>query len=209
VSPALRADRAGPRGPGPSVRRRGWRRQPHLGRAPDEVSNLSGETGPLSGVLCLGALPFGTTVDETISFAIFDRFVEAGGTFIDTANKYSFWIDGATGDESEALLGRWFAARRNRDRILLASKVGARPERPGLGLEPAEGLSAKASITGSTSTDRSRPSRPGDQNRSGCSPTTRYRACPKSGGRNPPRSSFELAATSENPAGNTSKSDTW
>lgn len=106
--------------------------------------NLSGETGPLSSVLCLGALPFGTTVDETISFAILDRFVEAGGTFIDTANNYSFWIDGATGDESEALLGRWFAARRNRDRILLASKVGARPERPGLGLEAAEGLSAKA-----------------------------------------------------------------
>jgi len=105
---------------------------------------LRGEAGPLASVLCLGALPFGTTVDETTSFAILDRFVEAGGTFIDTADNYSFWIDGATGDESEALLGRWLAARGARDRIVLASKVGARPEQPGLGLEAAEGLSAKA-----------------------------------------------------------------
>jgi aryl-alcohol dehydrogenase-like predicted oxidoreductase len=37
-------------------------------------------------VLSLGAMLFGTATDEPTSFAILDRYVEAGGTFIDTAN---------------------------------------------------------------------------------------------------------------------------
>jgi aryl-alcohol dehydrogenase-like predicted oxidoreductase len=93
--------------------------------------------------LCLGALPFGTTVPEDTAFAILDRFVDAGGTFVDTSNNYSFWIPGATGDESETVLGRWLASRGARDRVVLASKVGARPIRPGGGLDAAEGLSEK------------------------------------------------------------------
>ncbi|NUP03456.1 MAG: aldo/keto reductase, partial [Nonomuraea sp.] len=36
-------------------------------------------------VLSLGAMMFGTAVDEATSFAILDRFVEAGGNFLDTA----------------------------------------------------------------------------------------------------------------------------
>jgi aryl-alcohol dehydrogenase-like predicted oxidoreductase len=107
--------------------------------------HLGGEAGPLASVLCLGALPFGTVVDDATSFAILDRFVEAGGTFIDTANNYSFWIDGATGDESEEALGRWLRARSGaRGGIVLATKVGGRPTQPGLGLKSAEGLSSKA-----------------------------------------------------------------
>jgi aryl-alcohol dehydrogenase-like predicted oxidoreductase len=105
---------------------------------------VGGPAGPATSAICLGALPFGTTVDQETSFAILDRFTEAGGTFIDTANNYSFWIDGATGDESETMLGRWFAARGNRDDVVLASKVGGRPRQPGLGLEATEGLSDKA-----------------------------------------------------------------
>lgn len=91
--------------------------------------------------LCLGALPFGKYVDEKTSFAIMDRFVEAGGTFLDTSNNYVFW-DG-TGDESEDMVGRWLAARGNRDDVVLATKVGARPRTPGTGLENAEGLSGE------------------------------------------------------------------
>ncbi|MBY8853190.1 aldo/keto reductase, partial [Saccharothrix sp. MB29] len=89
--------------------------------------------------LCLGTLPFGKFVDEETSFAIMDRFVEAGGTFLDTANNYVFW-DGGTGDESEEVVGRWLAARGNRDEVVVATKVGARPRTPGTGLENAEGL---------------------------------------------------------------------
>lgn len=92
------------------------------------------------GALCLGTLPFGKSVDERTSFAILDRFTAAGGTFLDTANNYVFW-DGGTGDESEETIGRWLAARGNRDDVVLATKVGARPRTPGAGLEDAEGLS--------------------------------------------------------------------
>ncbi|ONI89147.1 oxidoreductase [Saccharothrix sp. ALI-22-I] len=90
--------------------------------------------------LALGAMPFGKVVDEQTSFAIMDRFVEAGGTLLDTSNNYMFW-DGGTGDESEEMVGRWLAARANRDDVVVATKVGARPSIPGTGLETAEGLS--------------------------------------------------------------------
>ncbi|QMU67597.1 aldo/keto reductase [Streptacidiphilus sp. P02-A3a] len=93
--------------------------------------------------LCLGTLPFGTLVDEQTSFALLDRFTERGGTFVDTANCYCFWIDGCDGGESESLLGRWLAARGNRDEVVLATKLGALPA-PGDGEWPTnrEGLSA-------------------------------------------------------------------
>ncbi|MCE6994651.1 aldo/keto reductase [Saccharothrix sp. S26] len=90
--------------------------------------------------LALGTLPFGKWVDDRTSFAIMDRFAEAGGTFLDTSNNYVFW-DGGTGDESELAVGRWLAARGNRDAMVLATKVGARPLTPGTGLDNAEGLS--------------------------------------------------------------------
>ncbi|MFI6507194.1 aldo/keto reductase [Streptosporangium sp. NPDC050855] len=95
--------------------------------------------------LALGTIPFGTAVDDETTFAILDRFAEAGGTMLDTANNYPFWIEGATGDESELAIGRWLAARGNRDRMVLSTKCGARPTVPGdRTLDFAEGLSAKA-----------------------------------------------------------------
>jgi aryl-alcohol dehydrogenase-like predicted oxidoreductase len=85
---------------------------------------------------------FGTTVGEERAFAVLDRFLDAGGTFIDTANTYSFWVPGGTGVESEELLGRWLASRGVRDRVVLATKVGALPDPPGASWpEHAEGLS--------------------------------------------------------------------
>jgi aryl-alcohol dehydrogenase-like predicted oxidoreductase len=83
--------------------------------------------------LCLGTMYFGTRIDEPTSFAILDRFVDAGGTFIDTANCYCFWTDGGQGGESERLIGRWLRSRGLRDKVVLASKVGAQivdPSRP-------------------------------------------------------------------------------
>ncbi|WP_182881402.1 MULTISPECIES: aldo/keto reductase [unclassified Microbispora] len=103
--------------------------------------------------IALGTIPFGTAVDEETSFAILDRFVEGGGTILDTANNYPFWMDGATGDESEATIGRWLASRRDRDAVVISTKCGARPSVPGARtLDAAEGLSAgvvRAAIEGS------------------------------------------------------------
>jgi aryl-alcohol dehydrogenase-like predicted oxidoreductase len=90
-------------------------------------TELGGAGGPKASAFCLGALPFGTTVDETTAVEILDLFVEAGGTFIDTSDNYACWVEGATGHESELVLGRWLADRKIRDQVVLATKVGARP----------------------------------------------------------------------------------
>ncbi|MEJ8660575.1 aldo/keto reductase [Streptomyces sp. MS1.AVA.4] len=81
-------------------------------------------------VLSLGAMRFGTSTDEATSFAILDRYAEAGGTFIDTSNNYAFWVDGTQGGESEELLGRWRRSRGVGVGITIATKLGARPNTP-------------------------------------------------------------------------------
>ncbi|MDG4792938.1 aldo/keto reductase [Micromonospora sp. WMMD1082] len=94
-------------------------------------------------VLSLGAMLFGTKTDEATSYAILDRFVEAGGTFIDTSDNYAFWMNGGQGGESEELLGRWRRSRGIGDEIVIATKLGARPLAPGTSyLDNPEGLSA-------------------------------------------------------------------
>ncbi|MEV0644857.1 aldo/keto reductase [Phytomonospora sp. NPDC050363] len=82
--------------------------------------------------LTLGGNVFGWTADEAESFAILDAYVAGGGNFIDTADAYSAWVPGNSGGESEAIIGRWMAARGNRDRLVIATKVSSHPERPGL-----------------------------------------------------------------------------
>jgi len=95
-------------------------------------------------VLSLGAMRFGTTTDEATSFAILDRYVEAGGTFIDTSDNYAFWVNGTQGGESEELLGRWRRSRGVGDEIVIATKLGARPLAPGTSYtDNAEGLSVR------------------------------------------------------------------
>jgi len=88
---------------------------------------IGGESGFDVSALCLGGMHFGTKTDEATAFAVLDRFLEVGGTFIDTANTYAFWPEGGTGEESEALLGRWLRSRGVRDQVVLATKVGALP----------------------------------------------------------------------------------
>jgi len=96
-------------------------------------------------VLSLGAMRFGTTTDEATSFAILDRYVAAGGNFIDTSNNYLFFVNGTQGGESEALLARWRASRGIGDEIVIATKVGARPIAPATDFgTPREGLSRAA-----------------------------------------------------------------
>src|SRR4051794_3688707 len=69
--------------------------------------------------LCLGGNVFGWTADEPQSHAVLDAYTAAGGNFVDTANSYL-----VEHGRSETTMGRWLAARGNRDRIVLATKVG-------------------------------------------------------------------------------------
>jgi aryl-alcohol dehydrogenase-like predicted oxidoreductase len=63
-----------------------------------------GNSGCAVSSLCLGTMTFGTETDEDGSHQQLDRFVEAGGTFVDTADVYSRGV-------SEEIIGRWFASR--------------------------------------------------------------------------------------------------
>jgi aryl-alcohol dehydrogenase-like predicted oxidoreductase len=96
--------------------------------------------------LVLGAMMFGTTIDEDTSFAILDRFVERGGSWIDTADCYSFWASATgQGGDSERLLGRWLADRPGmRERIRISTKLGAEPLWAGSRPAAWAGLSARA-----------------------------------------------------------------
>src|SRR5580700_2566779 len=63
-----------------------------------------GNSGCAVSSLCLGTMTFGVEADETVAHQQLDRFVEAGGTLVDTADVYG---DG----RSEQIVGRWFARR--------------------------------------------------------------------------------------------------
>ncbi|WP_433784810.1 aldo/keto reductase [Actinomycetospora sp. CA-101289] len=82
--------------------------------------------------LCLGGNVFGWTADAETSFAVLDAYAAAGGDFVDTADSYTWRVAGNSGGDSERVLGDWMAARGSRNRMVVATKVGSWPERPGL-----------------------------------------------------------------------------
>ncbi|MEJ1105757.1 MULTISPECIES: aldo/keto reductase [unclassified Kribbella] len=84
-----------------------------------------GRTGEQVSQLALGAMLMGTSTDEVTSVGMLERYLEAGGTFIDTADCYAWWPGPYTGGESESLLGRWLAKSGKRDEIFLATKGSA------------------------------------------------------------------------------------
>lgn len=84
-----------------------------------------GRSGLMVSPLCLGGNVFGWTADEVTSFKVLDAYADAGLNFIDTADVYSTWVPGHKGGESEAIIGKWMKARGNRDRLVIATKVGS------------------------------------------------------------------------------------
>jgi aryl-alcohol dehydrogenase-like predicted oxidoreductase len=83
-----------------------------------------GKSGIQVAPIAFGGNVFGWTLDEKKSFEILDAFVDAGFNLIDTADVYSRWVPGNQGGESETIIGNWMKARSNRDRVIIATKVG-------------------------------------------------------------------------------------
>jgi aryl-alcohol dehydrogenase-like predicted oxidoreductase len=75
--------------------------------------------------LMFGGNVFGWTADEPTSFALLDAFVDAGFNGIDTADSYSRWAPGHKGGESETIIGNWLKKSGKRDKVVIATKVGA------------------------------------------------------------------------------------
>lgn len=84
-----------------------------------------GRTGLSIAPVVFGGNVFGWTADEKTSFALLDRFFEAGFNCIDTADVYSAWVDGHEGGESESVIGRWLKRGSvSRDKAVIVTKVG-------------------------------------------------------------------------------------
>jgi aryl-alcohol dehydrogenase-like predicted oxidoreductase len=88
------------------------------------ITRELGRIGLRVAPLAFGGNVFGWTADEATSFKLLDAFVDAGFNLVDTADVYSAWVPGHVGGESETVIGRWLKARGQRDRIVLATKVG-------------------------------------------------------------------------------------
>jgi aryl-alcohol dehydrogenase-like predicted oxidoreductase len=93
-----------------------------------------GSSGLEVSPLAFGGNVFGWTVDEPTAFKLLDAFVASGFNFIDTADVYSSWVPGNRGGESETIIGKWLKQRGNRDRLVIATKVGMKmsPAKKGL-----------------------------------------------------------------------------
>lgn len=84
-----------------------------------------GKSGIEIAPIAFGGNVFGWTADEATSHRLLDAFVDAGFSFVDTADVYSRWAPGNKGGESEAVIGSWLRKDRSkRDRIVLATKCG-------------------------------------------------------------------------------------
>ena len=94
---------------------------------------MLGGSGCAVSSLCLGTMTFGAETDEAGAHAQLDRFLEAGGTMVDTADVYG-------GGRSEEIIGRWLASRPAdvTEPVVLATKgrfPSSRPDGPnGAGL---------------------------------------------------------------------------
>lgn len=106
-----------------------------------------GTSGLMTPPLVLGGNVFGWTADKATSFRVLDRFVDAGGTMIDTADVYSSWVPGHRGGESETIIGEWLRSSGKRDKVLIATKVGMLDGEGGSKLAPARiAAAAEASL---------------------------------------------------------------
>lgn len=84
-----------------------------------------GSAGVDVSAMCFGTMYLGSRYDNELSFRLLDAYAEAGGAFLDTANIYSHRENGKfIGGESELLLGKWMAERKNRSNMFVATKMG-------------------------------------------------------------------------------------
>lgn len=90
------------------------------------IKNTDLEVAPIN----FGGNVFGWTLNEKQSFNILDQFYAAGFNFVDTANTYSWWVNGK-GGQSETIIGNWMKARGNREKMIIATKVGSETKEHG------------------------------------------------------------------------------
>ncbi|MET9246161.1 aldo/keto reductase [Nonomuraea sp. NPDC003709] len=116
-----------------------------------------GASGLLVSPSCLGGNVFGWTADKAQWSAVLDAYVAAGGNFIDTSDSYMNYFpeQGNEPGQSETIIGDWLATHRNRDEVIVATKVGDHPKY--MGLAPATIKAAAEEFLRRLRTDRIDP----------------------------------------------------
>lgn len=84
-----------------------------------------GSSGIKTAPLIFGCNVFGWTVKGTGTALLLDAFLDAGFNAVDTADVYSAWAPGNQGGESETEIGNWLKQSGKRDKVIIATKVGA------------------------------------------------------------------------------------
>ncbi len=85
--------------------------------------NKLGNTNLDVSLICLGTMTWGTQNSEKDAFEQMDYSVDQGINFFDTAELYSVPPTSESYGKTEAMIGNWFEKRKNRDKIILASKI--------------------------------------------------------------------------------------
>jgi aryl-alcohol dehydrogenase-like predicted oxidoreductase len=105
--------------------------------------------------IAFGGNVFGWTADEAMSHKLLDAFVDAGFSFVDTADVYSRWAPGNKGGESETVIGNWLRKDpAKRAKVLIATKCGMEMPSVGQGLSRAHIVKAVDASLKRLNTDR-------------------------------------------------------
>ena len=100
---------------------------------------LLGTTTLSVSPIALGTMQFLWSTSEEEAYNLLDDYYNAGGNFVDTADMYTQWAPGCSGGDAERIIGSWMKKRKNREKIVLSSKVRSRMWKGPYG----EGLSRK------------------------------------------------------------------
>ncbi len=79
-------------------------------------------------VICLGTMTFGEQNSQQDGFDQMDYAVERGVNFFDTAELYAVMPRKETYGKTEEIVGNWFQEKKNRDKIILASKIASKSD---------------------------------------------------------------------------------
>ena len=87
-----------------------------------------GNTNINVSVICLGTMTFGEQNTQQEGFEQMDYALERGINFFDTAELYAVMPRKETYGKTEEIVGNWFQERKNRDKVILASKIASKSE---------------------------------------------------------------------------------
>lgn len=92
---------------------------------------ILGSSNLRTAPIIFGGNVFGWTANKNESYKLMDQMLDLGINMIDSADVYSRWATGNKGGESERIIGEYLKDRRNREDLIIATKVGSSMQQGG------------------------------------------------------------------------------